>query len=255
LSVSASTVYVYGVMAASDGAAVSAAGVEGSDVRIVEHEELAALVSGVTGGALAAAREVRAHWRVIEEASKLGTVLPVLFGTVLASEQAVRDELLDPNKDRLAELLAALAGRVQLNVKAEYEQEHLMREVIRDAPAIDAMRQRLRTVSQEAGYYERIRMGEAVAAEVERRRERDTGLALDRLTRLSVASRREPATGPDGAFNLSFLVEDDGVERFSKAVGELADELGDRARLRYVGPLPPYSFAEMHPAEASAAWA
>ena len=70
-------VYVYGVVAAADAASVSRTGVEGSPVRGVCEGDLAALVSDVAGGALAAAREVRAHWRVLEAVSAHATVLPL----------------------------------------------------------------------------------------------------------------------------------------------------------------------------------
>jgi hypothetical protein len=45
------------------------------------------------------------------------------------------------------------------------------------------------------------------------------------------------------------------VDTFSEAVGRLREELGERVRLRYVGPLPPYSFAETDLSAGAAAWA
>jgi Gas vesicle synthesis protein GvpL/GvpF len=238
-------VYVYGVLRSQDARAVAAAGVADAHVRGVEHDRIAALVSTVEGNTLAAAREVRAHWQVLEEASSAATVLPVRFGTVLESDDAVRDTLLEPNAEHLSGMLDELEGRVQLTVKASYDEDQLLREVIQHAPAIAAMRTQLRKLPREAGYYGRIQLGEAVAAEVDRRRTDDTGLALDRLAPLAVASRSEAVSTSDGAFNLAFLVERAGVEAFSKAVAELARELGERVAIRYVGPLPPYSFADM----------
>jgi hypothetical protein len=67
--VSVGAVYVYGVITAADAASLPDTGVEGSPVRAIGEGALAALVSDVAGGALAAAREVRAHWRVLEAAS------------------------------------------------------------------------------------------------------------------------------------------------------------------------------------------
>jgi hypothetical protein len=238
-------VYVYGVLRSQEARSVAASGVANAQVREIEHDGIAALVSTVEGNTLAAAREVRAHWQILEEASSSATVLPVRFGTVMESDDAVRDTLLEPNAERLSGMLEELDGRVQLTVKANYDEERLMREVVEHAPAIAAMRTRLRNVPREAGYYGRIQLGEAVAAEVERRRTEDTGLALDRLARLAVASRTEAVSASDGAFNLAFLVEREAIEDFSKAVAELARELGERVSIRYVGPLPPYSFADM----------
>jgi Gas vesicle synthesis protein GvpL/GvpF len=247
-------VYVYGVLKAQDAKSVSGSGVANAQVRDVQHDGLAALVSTVEGGALAAAREVRAHWKVLEETSASATVLPVRFGTVLESEDAVRVELLEPNAERLADRLEELAGRVQLSVKGEYDEELLLRTVIRDVPAIAALNRDLRKLPKDAGYYGRIQLGEAVAAEVDRVRAEDTGAVLDRLAPLAVASRSEALSAADAAFNLAFLVDRNRIDGFSKAVAGLAGEFGERLSIRYVGPLPPYSFAEMELTGAGARW-
>jgi hypothetical protein len=248
-------VYVYGVMAARDQAAISVGGVEKAEVRTVEHGGLAALVSTLEADALAAAREVRAHWRVLEEASKSATVLPVRFGTVMEGDDAVRRRLLEPNGEALTGLLAELAGRVQLNVSGDYDEDGLLREIVRASPTIAALRERVKKVSETAGYYDRIKMGELVATEVGRRREEDTALALERLEPLAATARVEEPSTPNAAFKLAFLVESGAVDKFSEAVGKLREELGGRVALRYVGPLPPYSFADTDLSAGAAAWA
>ena len=82
---------------------------EGAEVGTVGHGGLAALVSDLEAEALTAAKEVRSHWRVLEEASAGATVLPVRFGTVMESDDAVREQLLEPNAEGL--LAAARAPR------------------------------------------------------------------------------------------------------------------------------------------------
>jgi len=242
--VSDGAVYVYGVVAAADAASVSRTGVEGSPVRGVCEGDLAALVSDVAGGALAAAREVRAHWRVLEAVSAHATVLPVRFGTVMEDDAAVRTDLLAANAEHLATLLKELTGRVQVVVKGIYQQEELLRGVVAASPKVAALRNRIESLPEDAGYYERIRLGELVAVEVERRREQDAARAVARLEPLAVAARSEGLGTPDAAFNLAFLVERERLDEFSAAVTALIDELGDRVAVRYVGPLAPYSFAD-----------
>jgi Gas vesicle synthesis protein GvpL/GvpF len=237
-------VYVYGVLAAADAASLTTTGVEGAPVRAVESGDLAALVSDVAGGALAAAREVRAHWRVLEAASRQTTVLPVRFGTVMEDDDAVRERLLAAGADRLTALLQELTGKVQLTVRGTYGGDALLRSVVSGSPRIAALRERVRDLPEAAGYYQRIELGELVAAEVQRRREADTALALERLAPLAAATKEESARGPDAAFHLAFLVERDRMDAFSSAVAQLGVDLGDAIAIRYVGPLAPYSFAE-----------
>ena len=249
------SVYVYGVLSGSDQDRVSVEGVEGAPVRTIEHGGLAALVSTVEADALAAARELRAHWRVLEEASMATTVLPVRFGTVMESDDAVRARVLEANAAGLTKLLEELAGRVQLNLKGDYDEERLLSTVVREVPAVAKLRERVQKLSDSAGYYDRIRLGELVAAEVAHRREQDTALALAQLEPLSVATSAAEPHSPNAAFNLAFLVEGSGVDAFSEAVGRLRAELGERVTLRYVGPLPPYSFAETDLSAGAEAWA
>jgi hypothetical protein len=248
-------VYVYGVLRAARAGALGVRGVRGCQVRVVEHDGLAALVSPMRDDELAAAREVRAHWRVLDEVVREVTVLPVRFGTVMAGDESVREELLAANAERLGALLAELDGTVQLTLKGEYREEPLLREVVRASPEVTRLQERIRRLPEAAGYYERIRLGELVAAAVANQRERDTRLALDLLEPHAVDAREETPSGPDAAFNLAFLVERGKQKRFTEGVRRLAAELSQRAEIRYIGPLPPYSFADLELSAGSAAWA
>jgi Gas vesicle synthesis protein GvpL/GvpF len=238
--------YVYGVVAAADTTEIHAAGVGGdkAEVRRVVLDGVAALVSDVPQGALVAARDLRAHWGVLEEAAARTTVLPVRLGTVMESDTAVADEFLAPNAERLAALLAELEGKVQLNIKGFYDEERLLREVVQETPQVAHMRGRLQALPEAATYYDRIRLGELVSAEIDRRRARDAELVMSWFELLAEAARAEPPTTRTGAVNAAFLVRRDRLDDFSAAVERLIAELGDRMRIRYVGPLPPYSFAD-----------
>jgi Gas vesicle synthesis protein GvpL/GvpF len=249
-------IYVYGVTSGSNETEIDVAGVgpREAPIRRIREAGVAAIVSDVPRGPLAAARDLRAHWRVLDKVASVETVLPVRFATVMESEDAVRREFLAPNADRLRTLLAELDGKVQLTVKGFYDEERLLREIVSESPEVARLRERTRTVSEAAGYYDRIRLGELVAAELERRRVQDAELFLSRLGPKAVAAKTEEPATKDGAVHAAFLVERNRIDEFTRAVQRLTDELGERIRIRYVGPLPPYSFAEEETAGAPA-WA
>ena len=244
-----SEVHVHGVIAAGDPPKIEAA-----PTRCVTHKDVAALVTDVDQGGLSAARVVRLHWRVLEEAGADRTVLPVRFGTVMADERAVVDDFLAPRRDVLAAELAELEGKVQLTVKGFFEEEALMRGIVSSSPAVARMRERVKGVPEAAAYYDRIELGQLIASEVERVRERDSAQVLERLSPLALATSHEPVTAPDAAVNAAFLVERGRVDEFSDAVAKLGQELQGRVRLRYVGPLPPYSFAGDNAPDGSGTW-
>ncbi len=249
----ARSVYVYGVVAAADAAAVAGAGVDGCTVRAVCGDRLGALVSDLDAQSLSAASAVRAHWRVLDRAAEQTTVVPARFGTVLEDDDAVRRDLLAANAEQLQHLLRSLAGRVQLKVEGRYEEDRLLRAIVQSSPGIAALRRRVQDRSAAAGYYDRIRLGEAIVAAVERRRAADTDRARAVLAPLAEVDRIEEARTPDTAFSLAFLVEREAVEAFGAGVAALRGELGDAVAIRYVGPLPAYSFAEADLASAEVA--
>src|ERR671914_10094 len=136
-------VYVYGIVPAAERLEIDSPGVGdgGTRVRQVAHGQIAALVSEVEAGPLAAARGLRGHWGVLEEAVAKTTVLPVRFGTVLESEAVLMEEFLGARHDQLAAQLEQLAGKVQLTVKCFYDGERLLRGVVQGSPAVARLRE------------------------------------------------------------------------------------------------------------------
>jgi Gas vesicle synthesis protein GvpL/GvpF len=241
-------VYVYGVA----GAAASIPpvdGVESWPVRTLGHAGLTALVSPIGKTELRAA-DVRAHWRVLEHAFEHGTILPVRFGTVMESEDAVRSRLLEPNEGRLAELLHAMTGLIQLNVKGRYNEESLLRQIVREEPALARLRER---AARSGAVAEQLALGQGVEAAIAQRRARDAAAVRRTLEGLATAARDEQVRHPD-AFNIAFLVARDNTDTFSEHVSNVRQELGDRIEIRYVGPVPPFSFAETELGSGGPVW-
>jgi Gas vesicle synthesis protein GvpL/GvpF len=238
-------VHVYGVLAADDPAE------DPPGTRRIVRGDLAAVVAKTEGGTLSAARAVRQHWRVLERIAAQTTVLPIRFGTIMANEDAVAGDFLAAAGEGLRSGLEALAGKVQFTVKGTYEGEALLRGVVERSPEVARLKAEIARLPEAASYPARIRLGELVAAGVERQRERDGALVLERLAPLAVATRSETASGLDGAVNAAFLVERDGLEAFGAAAAALAGELEGRIALRSIGPLPAYSFTP----EVASSWA
>jgi hypothetical protein len=185
-------------------------------------------------------RDLNRHLSVIERVFSTTTVLPFPFGTVVDDERALRAGVLEARSHELRQALDRLRGRSQFNVKAQYDEESILREVVRDEPSVRRLRDDARKLG-EAGHFARIRLGELVTQSLQARRGRDAARIVARLREvcddLALDEARDELTVMKG----SFLVED--VARFDEALEELAS--GDGGRLRYdsIGPLPPAAFA------------
>lgn len=238
----ATATYVYGVVPKSAGRKISATGVQGAGVTAIDHDALAALTSPLQSTTLDA-RDLRAHWRVLEAAFEEGVVLPVRFGTVVENEEAVRREVLDPNAARFSDLMKQMSGMVQLNVKGRYDEEVLLTAIVQSNPKVAQLRGRVRAGEPVAPTPDQLTLGRLVEAEIARVRQMDRAAVGEVLEPFAVAVRDEDVAHPS-AFSTAFLVNRDAMDEFGRGVAALREHFGDRVELRYTGPLPPFSFAD-----------
>lgn len=238
--------YVYGVVRTSEESRVRSEGVAGGPVSAIADGEVAALTSEVPNDELRAGREeLTSHARVLEEALEGGCVLPMRFGVVMVDEESVRRDLLGRHRENLLAQLDELEGKVELNVKAIYEEDALMREVVQGDPTIARLRESLQGKSEDATYYERIRLGEMVAEAVEAKRGEDADLVLARLTPLAAAVEAGEPVHERMALNASFLVERTRTSAFDDELERFGGEQAGRIRFKLAGPLPPHSFVRL----------
>jgi Gas vesicle synthesis protein GvpL/GvpF len=242
--------YVYGVTWADTARGQSAAGIGEVDVRPVPSDDLAALTSPLPDpNVRARRRELLAHSEVLGTALERGTVLPLSFGTVFESADAVVRDFLAPRKEELRKLLRELEGRVELRVKAFYREETILAEVVRENPRIARLREGVRAGPDAATYGLRIELGELVAAELRARSRRDGEAILDRLRPLSLAVEVDDEPIEHQVLRASFLVERDRLGAFDETMDDLARREDGRIHFTYVGPLPPHSFVSLRPTE------
>jgi Gas vesicle synthesis protein GvpL/GvpF len=237
--------YVYGIVE-PDARAPGGKGIGGARLQLVRGEDSAALVSDLGERTLRFGREeMLVHGQVLERALAKGTVLPMRFGIVMSGPEEIHSRLLDEHGPELREQLAELAGKVEIRIRATYDEQSLLREVVRDVPEIAQLRASMQGLSADATYYARIRLGELVAGAVERRRERDAEAILDALA--GAALDVEPGRGSHEriVFQASFLVEQGRLAEFDRLLDRIADGYGGWIRFKYTGPLPPHSFVRL----------
>jgi hypothetical protein len=98
---------------------------------------------------------------------------------------------------------------------------------------------------ENASYYDRIKLGELVAAAVERHRETDAHAILDALGGHALAVVAGESSHERVVVQASFLVESSRLAEFNAVVDQVAEGYGGQIRFKYTGPLPPHSFVEL----------
>jgi hypothetical protein len=238
--------YVYGVIRSEDASAPKGAGVEDEPIEVVAHGNVAALTSNVPADFTEAGREeLLAHSRVLEEAMQASVVLPMRFGVVLPDEQTLHERLLAPYGEELEAQLQAMDGKVEVTIKGIYDEEAILREVLAEDREIAGLKAAIHGKPEAATYYERIRLGELVAAALDERRAAAAPRVIDRLAPCAVDVRVGEPVHERMAVNASFLVERSRLAEFDRVVDQIGAELAGRVQLKYTGPLPPHSFVEL----------
>lgn len=242
--------YVYGI---TTSAAAVPSGLHGTGhpagrVTLLRHGAIAAIISRVRADQpLGTPADARAHAHVLAVMAEAVPVLPMRFGAVMTDGDAIVAELLGPHHDAFAASLARLDGHQQFTIKGKYIGDIALREVLAAEPEAMRLRELMRGRDTNAYRPESVRLGELVAKALERTRMADLQTLADAATPYAAAIAPRTPSAADGAVEAAFLVPRPQRPGFEQAAEELARRWRSRIRLRLLGPLPPYDFAETLP--------
>jgi hypothetical protein len=240
-----SGVYVYGIFPADIELAGEQSGVGDPPgaLRLVRGGDLVALVSEVDlARPLGTPDDLRTHQEILDRSAAALPVLPMRFGAVLASDDAVASELLEPHWEEFTAALGALEGRAEYIVKGRYDQDAVLAEILAGDPEAGRLRAGIRDADPVAGRDARIALGELVSRAITARREADTQVLTDRMADLEAASVIRDPTHDLDAVHVAFLLDADQAANLEEVVADLAGEWDGRVELRVLGPMAAYDF-------------
>lgn len=238
-------IYVYGIVAAGVQVPGDLRGIGDAQVRIIADGSVAALTSQLPPSQpLGTAADLRAHARVIETVYQSCAVLPMRFGGALEDTDAVVAELLDPHADTFTIALRRIENHEQFILRGRYVQGAAFAEVLAEDPQVARMSAWLRQRDADTHRPEAIQLGTLVARALERKQRADMKFMREFLEpRVTAIAERAPAT-PETAVDAAFLVRRSVRPAFEQAAEALGRRWHSRIRVRLVGPLPPYDFAQ-----------
>jgi hypothetical protein len=238
-------VYVYGILPGDIEIEPGAAGVGDppGEIRVVRYRDLTAMVSDVDlDHPLGRAEDLFTHEELLDSSAADLPVLPLRFGAVLTSDEAVAEELLGPHYEEFTAALRQLDGQAEYIVKGRYIERAVLGEVLAENPEAARLGDQIRDADPDATRDQRIRLGEIVASAIEGSRQADTRALGDAVSAHVTASVVRPPTHELDAVYAAFLVETGKVEALRQAVEQLSEGWGDRIDLKLVGPLAAYDF-------------
>ena len=237
--------YVYGIV---PGDVELNSGVQGvgnppGEIRLVRSGDLAALVSDVDiTKPLGTPEDLQAHEEILDSVVTESPVLPLRFGAVLASEDAVAEELLEANHDEFAPALQQLEGCAEYVVRGRYAESAILEEILSKNPTATRLGDRIRGADPDATRELRIQLGEIINNAVADKRQADTRLLVSAMKDRCVASVVRAATNELDAVYVALLVEAGTTGELERTVTDLADRWSGRVELSIIGPMAPYDF-------------
>jgi Gas vesicle synthesis protein GvpL/GvpF len=237
--------YVYGILPEDIelSSGMTGVGDPPGPLRVVRSDGLAALVSDVDPARpLGSPGDLRAHKEILDASAVEVPVLPLRFGAVLASDDAVARELLQPFHDEFSAALDQLDGLAEYVVKGRYAEPGILEEVLSENPQAERLREEIRDKDPDATRDLRIRLGELISDAFSAKRDQDTRVLQDAMAGHCAASFVREPTHEDDAVHVAFLLDEGQEQDMEKAVEDLARTWEGRVELRVLGPMAAYDF-------------
>ncbi|MET7768346.1 GvpL/GvpF family gas vesicle protein [Nocardia sp. NPDC005366] len=241
----ATAVYVYGIVPADVEPQEHACGIGDppSDVAVVRHAEIAALVSEISvDRPLGTPDDLTAHAKLLDGSAAVAPVLPLRFGAVLSDQEAVEQELLAAHMDEFRSALRELEGRAQFVIKGRYVEKAILRELLEENSAAARLREQIRDKPADATRDARMQLGEMINQAIEAKRAADTRQVIDALDALEPLVNPRQPTHEEDAVHVAVLIEMSRQGELEEILGQFADRWDGRVELELLGPMAAYDF-------------
>jgi len=238
--------YVYCIVDTAEPTALEDVGLLGKPGLIVGHKDIGAVVSIVPYAEIEANIDnILAHQRMVEASRKIGTTLPVKFGTIFRKEDGVTT-LLSASYDDYRKKLTKLEGMDEFGVKVLFNKAGLAKvksAVEQTSPEVVKMRRSLAKAGEGKSYFTKLKMNEAIRSEAYRKMDELSRQIHDDLVLNSQGNSILKAEHEQIVLNAAYLVRREEGNAFLARAGRLGKEFAEKGLLVHSsGPWAPYSF-------------
>jgi hypothetical protein len=237
--------YLYAIIAGQPELRYPAAGLGDADIYAIAVGGISAVVSDVAAGRLRAERRhLAAHRDVLARLMSSTTPLPVSFGTVAASAEAVR-QILIQNQRSFVEQLNRVAGKAEMGLRVFWDVPNIFEYFINTHPELRVARDHLFGRRREPTQDEKLELGRFFENLLEEDREACAEKVEEGLSAAGVEHKRNKNRNEREILNLACLVPRGEQAAFEAQVLEVAKLFNNNYAFDYSGPWPPYNFVQM----------
>jgi hypothetical protein len=237
--------YIYAIVASGEPRAYPSLGIEGRDVYTITDGRVTAVVSGLTSVKIRPERaNLRAHQAVLKRLIEDTTPLPMAFGTIADSPQAIH-RILVRNRRVFDQQLTRVAGKVEMGLRVTLDVPNIFEYFVNTHTELRLARDRLMSARHEFSQEEKIELGRMFDRLLNEDREDHTSKMERVLAPLCVEFKANLCRNEKEVLNLACLVKRDAQEAFSAGVFAAANLFDNNFSFDYSGPWAPHNFVEI----------
>ena len=237
--------YIYAIVAGGEPRAYPSLGIEGKDVYTITDGRATAVVSSLAASKIRPERaNLRAHQAVLKCVMADTTPLPMAFGTIGASPDAIR-KILVRNQHAFQEQLQRVAGKVEMGLRVTLDVPNIFEYFVNTHTELRLARDRLMSARHEFTQEEKIELGRTFDRLLHEDREDHTSKVERALAPLCVEFKANQCRNENEVINLACLVKRDAQEVFSAGVFAAANFFDNNFSFDYSGPWAPHNFVEI----------
>lgn len=235
--------YVYGIVAEDTSLPAELTGISNAAVETLDHGSLAAVVTRLSPDhQIGTPQNLLAHSKVLDTLAEHTTVLPMAFGTIVPSDEELRDSVLELNEDEYTETLEQLQHTVQYTVRARYIRDAILADLIEDDPEVAQLREAIAGTTEDETREERIQLGELVVSAFDHIRPQHAEAIIEAVKPAIEDFQEHEGGQVEDVLELAVLVDRDHVADFEDALEQAARQLHTRINFQLLGPQAPYDF-------------
>ncbi len=237
--------YVYAVITDAQGRTYGDFGIDGRKVYSIPVGRVAAVVSDVPGEKMRPERSrLAAHQEVLKKLMAETTPLPMSFGILADSPEAVR-KMLSRNQHALVEQLRRVAGRVEIGLRVTWDVPNIFEYFVNTHLELRLARDRFLGGHREATQEQRIEVGRMFDRLLNEDREAYADKVEGIVAPHCMEIDRNKCRNEREVMNLACLVDREAMPQFESGVFDAAQQFDNNFAFDYNGPWAPHNFVEI----------
>jgi hypothetical protein len=234
--------YLYAVIDGTLDLDAAAGGIDGACIAAISDGGVAVVVSEVPNAKLRPERRrLAAHHDVLKRLRQTHTVLPMSFGLIADSPEAVR-KILAKNRDVFVEQIQRLASKVEMGLHVVWDVPNIYEYFVETHPQLTALRDQFFRSGRQPSQDELIELGRTFDRLLNEDRALHTQTVMHVLSSRCSESKENKPRHEREVMNLAFLIDQDAQRAFEDGVIEAARRFDNHYAFDFNGPWLPHNF-------------